>query len=143
MIHARFYLRSPRRDCGFSSNSRVDTAVEILALRQQVAMLKRRRQRPALRQLWPRWSDALIIAKPETIVRWHRRGFRLHWRWRSQALDIENRRAMKTCVSILQPSAMKEVLTAHSHQNWPKLARLGLSRVTGGFRDQAWRAFSF
>src|SRR5688572_15370589 len=75
--------------------SRVDTAVEILALRQQVAVLKRRRQRPALncfdrffwttlRQLWPRWSDALIMVKPETIVRWHRRGFRLYWRWRSR-----------------------------------------------------------
>jgi hypothetical protein len=75
--------------------SRVDTSLEILALRQQVAVLKRRRPRPALngfdrlfwttlRQLWPRWSDVLIIVKPETVVGWHRRGFRLYWRWRSR-----------------------------------------------------------
>src|SRR5262245_28441955 len=38
----------------------------------------------ALRLWWPRWSDALIIVKPETVVRWHRAGFRLYWRWRSR-----------------------------------------------------------
>src|SRR5215831_3627758 len=41
--------------------SRGDTALEILALRQQVAVLK-----------------------PETVVGWHRAGFRLYWRWRSR-----------------------------------------------------------
>jgi hypothetical protein len=29
-----------------------------------------------------RWSNVLIIVKPETVVRWHRAGFRLYWRWR-------------------------------------------------------------
>jgi hypothetical protein len=38
----------------------------------------------ALRQLWPRWSDVLAIVKPETVVGWHRAGFRLYWRWRSR-----------------------------------------------------------
>ena len=72
--------------------SRSDTALEVLALRQQVAVLKRQRPRPTLtrldrffwttlRQLWPRWSDVLLIVKPETVVRWHRAGFRLYWRW--------------------------------------------------------------
>ena len=75
--------------------SRSDTALEILALRQQVAVLKRKRPRPTLnsrdrlfwttlRRLWSRWSDALIIVKPETVVGWHRAGFRLYWRWRSR-----------------------------------------------------------
>ena len=75
--------------------SRSDTALEVLALRQQVAVLKRQRPRPTLtrldrffwttlRQLWPRWSDVLLIVKPETVVRWHRAGFRLYWRWRSR-----------------------------------------------------------
>jgi putative transposase len=60
-----------------------------------VAVLKRKRPRPrlnrldrlfwtTLRQLWPRWSNALVIVKPETVVRWHRAGFRLYWRWRSR-----------------------------------------------------------
>src|SRR6202045_234294 len=75
--------------------SRSDTALEVLALRQQVAVLKRQRPRPTstrldrffwtpLRHLWPRWSDVLLIVRPETVVRWHRAGFRLFWRWRSR-----------------------------------------------------------
>jgi hypothetical protein len=75
--------------------SRSDTALEVLALRQQVAVLKRRRPRPVLnsldrlfwttlRRYWPRWSDLLVIVKPETVVAWHRAGFRLYWRWRSR-----------------------------------------------------------
>ena len=71
--------------------SRTDAALEVLALRQQVAVLKRQRPRPmltrldrffwtTLRRLWPRWSDVLLIVKPETVVRWHRAGFRLYWR---------------------------------------------------------------
>jgi hypothetical protein len=74
---------------------RADLALEVLALRQQVAVFKRKRPRPALhgldrlfwtilRQIWPRWSDVLLIVKPETVVRWHRAGFRLFWRWRSR-----------------------------------------------------------
>jgi transposase InsO family protein len=73
--------------------SRTDAALEVLALRQQVAVLKRRRPRPplnpldrlfwtVLRQTWARWKDALVIVKPETVVGWHRAGFRLYWRWR-------------------------------------------------------------
>src|ERR1700686_3113196 len=63
--------------------SRSDIALEALALRQQVAVLKRQRPRPTLtrfdrffwttlRDLWPRWSDVLLIVKPETVVRRHR-----------------------------------------------------------------------
>jgi transposase InsO family protein len=33
--------------------------------------------------LWSRWADVLVIIKPETVVGWHRAGFRLYWRWRS------------------------------------------------------------
>jgi len=75
--------------------NRVDTSLEVLALRQQVAVLKRKRPRPslnrldrffwtALRNIWPRWSDVLVIVKPDTVVGWHRAGFRLYWRWRSR-----------------------------------------------------------
>jgi putative transposase len=75
--------------------SRTDTALEVLALRQQVAVLKRQRPRPklnwrarlfwtVLRGCWCRWADVLVIVKPETVVGWHRAGFRLYWRWRSR-----------------------------------------------------------
>ena len=75
--------------------SRSDTALEVLALRQQVAVLKRKRPRPVLnsldrlfwttlRHFWSRWTDVLVIVKPETVIGWHRAGFRLYWRWRSR-----------------------------------------------------------
>lgn len=75
--------------------SRGDTALEVLALRQQVAVLKRKRPRPplnsldrlfwsTLRRFWLGWTDVLLIVKPETVVAWHRAGFRLYWRWRSR-----------------------------------------------------------
>ncbi len=79
----------------FFCQSRSDTAMEVLALRQQVVVLKRKRPRPTLnswdrliwttlRHLWSHWSDVLVIVKPETVVAWHRAGFRLYWRWRSR-----------------------------------------------------------
>jgi len=37
-----------------------------------------------LRRCWSRWTEVLIIVKPETVVGWHRAGFRLYWRWRSR-----------------------------------------------------------
>jgi hypothetical protein len=75
--------------------SRSDTALEVLALRQQGAVLKRKRPRPTLnsldrlfwtilRRFWSRWTDVLVIVKPETVIGWHRAGFRLYWRWRSR-----------------------------------------------------------
>ena len=74
---------------------RTELALEILALRQQVAVLKRKHPRPklsridrlfwtALRSFWSRWAEVLLIVKPETVVGWHRAGFRLFWRWRSR-----------------------------------------------------------
>ena len=36
----------------------------------------------ALSRLWSRWADVLVILKPDTVVRWHRAGFRLFWRWK-------------------------------------------------------------
>src|SRR5229473_2730983 len=70
-------------------------ALEAAALRQQLAVWKRKQPRPrlhcldrlswiALRQLWSGWAEALIIVKSETVVSWHRAGFRLFWRWRSR-----------------------------------------------------------
>jgi transposase InsO family protein len=74
---------------------RAALVLENLALRQQLAVLKRTAPRPRLRQLdrvfwvvlsslWSRWRDLLVVVKPETVVAWHRAGFRLYWRWRSR-----------------------------------------------------------
>jgi putative transposase len=76
--------------------SRLTLAVENLALRQQLAVLNRTVKRPQLRErdllfwvmlsrLWKDWQEVLIIVKPNTVVKWHRQGFRLYWRWKSKA----------------------------------------------------------
>jgi hypothetical protein len=65
-----------------------DLLLENAALRQQVAALKKDNPRPTLsrfdrifwvclRRLWNKWKDALIIVTPETVVSWHRKGFKL------------------------------------------------------------------
>jgi len=71
--------------------SRNDQAIVELALRQQLATYAQTRPKPRLRPLdrtfwvalfrfWPRWKEVLVIVKPDTVVRWHRQGFRLYWR---------------------------------------------------------------
>ncbi len=75
---------------------RATLALENLALRQQLAVLRRSVKRPRLRprdrvfwillrRLCPDWRSHLILVKPDTVVRWHRRGFRLFWRWKSRS----------------------------------------------------------
>ena len=68
-----------------------------LRFRHQLAVLYR--QRPGHPQLfaldrllwiwlyrvWPQCLNVMVLVKPATIVRWHRQGFRLYWRWRSRS----------------------------------------------------------
>jgi len=68
---------------------------ELLVLRQQIIVLRRGRpSRTSLRaadkwvlgwlcRLFPNVRNALSIVRPETVVRWHRAGFRSYWRWKS------------------------------------------------------------
>ncbi len=75
--------------------SQASLALENLALRQQLAVLRRSVRRPRLRprdrifwvllkRLCEDWRAHLILVKPETVVGWHRRGFKLFWRWKSR-----------------------------------------------------------
>ena len=72
-----------------------DIALENLALRQQLAVFKRKCPRPRLRRMdrffwvwlfrsWKDWHRTLVIVRPETVVAWHRKGFRLFWSWISR-----------------------------------------------------------
>lgn len=79
-----------------SLRSRREPAAEILALRHQLAVLQRqgpkrpplgwtdRRLWVLLSRLWPNWRQAVQIVQPATVVRWHRRWWRLYWRWKSR-----------------------------------------------------------
>jgi len=75
--------------------ARTDLVLENLALRQQLALLRRRSKRPRvglldrvfwmwLSQWWVRWREALHVVQPQTVIRWHRRGFRAFWNWKSR-----------------------------------------------------------
>src|SRR5258708_1085478 len=99
--------------------SRVSRDAEILFLRQQLLVL--RRSAPArirlrntdrlilvwLYRLFPSLLDAAIIFKPETLVRWHRGGFRLFWRWKSR------RRAGRPAV----PTGIRSLVRQMSREN--------------------------
>ena len=77
------------------ARDRQDLLVENLLLRHQLAVALRSRPRPQLRtqdrSLWvlarrlcPAWRQHLVLVRPETVIRWHRRGWRLFWAWRSR-----------------------------------------------------------
>lgn len=78
-----------------SFRSRRDLLLENLALRQQLVVLAAKRPRPRmtasdrmfwvlLKQFWSCWKRPLILVQPETVVRWHKAGFRWYWAWRSR-----------------------------------------------------------
>jgi putative transposase len=76
--------------------SRAALQLEVLALRHQLHVLERSRSRrlgltraDRLLWVWPSrvwtdWRTVLVIVKPETVIAWHRRGFRMFWAWKSR-----------------------------------------------------------
>ena len=73
-------------------------ALENMALRQQLAVYHRSVTRPVIRmqdrifwvlmsRVWSSWRETLVIVRPETVIRWHRLGFRLYWRWKCRGAE--------------------------------------------------------
>jgi hypothetical protein len=76
--------------------SRAQLAAENLFLRKQLALYQERQVKPrrandATRitlvalSAFIEWQRLLTIVRPETLIGWHRKGFRLWWRWKSRA----------------------------------------------------------
>jgi putative transposase len=72
-----------------------DVALENLVLRHQLQVALRSNPTPPLRnpdrilwtwlrRIWPLWRDHLLVVKPETVIHWHRKGWRLYWSWKSR-----------------------------------------------------------
>ena len=94
--------------------SRASLQLEVLALRQQLSLVADRDRKRLnfhrserifwvwLYCLWPSCLQTLKIFKPDTLVRWHRNGFRLYWTWKSRprqgrpAIDPEVRKLIRT-----------------------------------------------
>ena len=75
--------------------SRRELALENIVLRHQLQVALRTNPTPRLRpldrvlwvwidRLWPASRRHLLIVRPETVLRWHRKGWRLYWTWRSR-----------------------------------------------------------
>ncbi len=93
--------------------NRTELAAENLALRQQLAILQHKSKRPRLRKrdrifwvwlfrFWTNWRSCLAIVRPETVIHWHKQGFKLYWRWKSRPgkvgrpkIDAEIRRLIR------------------------------------------------
>jgi hypothetical protein len=86
----------------FTRRARLEA--ENLLLRQQLVVLRRKSPMRVrlynidrlllvwLYRLYPSLLDAIIIVQPETVLRWHRRGFRAYWRWKSRHVGGRPRR---------------------------------------------------
>jgi transposase InsO family protein len=81
---------------------RHDLILENLALRQQILVLQRTNPKPPfrnrdrafwvlLRQLWDGWRRPLRLVQPETVIKWHRKSWRMWWRWKSKPLQQPGR----------------------------------------------------
>ncbi len=92
--------------------SRQALLLENLALRQQLTVFQRRHPRPRLgafdklfwvfaRRFWSGWKNALMVVTPETVLRWHRAGFRLYWSLPSGARRRVERKQLSKEVSNL------------------------------------------
>lgn len=138
-----------------------EIALENLALRQQLTVLKRRCPRPRLRKAdrlfwlclsrtWKDWRRALIIVKPGTVVSWHRQGFRLFWSWISRRKGIGRPEAGREMRDLIRKMAAANPLWGAPRIHG-ELLKLGIaisertvSRLMPKNRkppSQTWRAF--
>ena len=93
--------------------SREELIAENTLLRQQLLVAARSVKKPRftgyegtllviLARLVPRWRDALLVVKPDTILRWHREGFRLFWRARSRPPEVSAPRVSPETVDLIR-----------------------------------------
>jgi hypothetical protein len=96
---------------------------EIIALRHQVVVLQRTQNKKRLilhradrwvwvwlSQLWSGWRSALIIVKPETVIRWHRQGFRWYWTWKVRHGQTGRPRVSKKARDLIRTMSQMNVL---------------------------------
>jgi hypothetical protein len=89
-------LRSYLSFCLSLFKSHTQLQLEIVFLRKQLDILARTSAKPRLGPsdrfffsilsgIFNSWKGSLLILKPETVIRWHKEGFRLHWKWKSRS----------------------------------------------------------
>jgi putative transposase len=97
------------------AKNKSELVAENALLRQQLIVLRRQVKRPActstdrmilvlLARIVRSWKQALIIVQPETLLRWHRQGFKLFWKYTSRAASLTPRLSQET-VALIQEMA--------------------------------------
>src|SRR5947208_5295735 len=122
-----------------------DLALENLAPRQQLALLRRRSKRPQFalldRLLWvwlqpvAGWRDELHVLRPETVIRWSRQGFRAFWTWKSRRGRGSTTYRLGDCPACPDHGARQSVLGRAANprrtaQAWGSTFRSGPLRVS-------------
>jgi len=142
---------------------RASLVAENLCLRQQLLVLQRGRRRPRLnnadRRFWilasrwiPDWWSSLLIVKPETVLGWHRKGWRAYWRWRSSPRGKCGRRRIALELRALIRRMASENQLWGQRRIQAELARLGFNvsartvakytrRPYDGLPSPGWRTF--
>jgi hypothetical protein len=98
-----------------------DLALENLALRQQLVLLRRRSKRPQFGRLdrlfwvwlsrqWAGWREALHVVRPQTVIRWHRQGFRAFWTWKSRRGRVGRPRVSRELADFVRTMALANPL---------------------------------
>lgn len=138
-------------------------AAENIVLRQQLAVLKRTNRQPKIKtidrifwilfsRIWSSWRDSLVIVQPDTVVRWHKRGFKQFWKYKSK---VKGRGRPKSNIELR--TLIKKMALANPSWGAPRihgeLLRLGFEisertvsslmpkRPPGKKQSQNWRTF--
>jgi len=137
--------------------------IENLALRQQLAIMKQHVKRPKIRnqdrifwvflsRFWKDWKSVLIVVKPETVIRWHRKGFKLFWTFKSRKRGAGRPSIAPETRKLIQDMAMANPLWGAPRIHG-ELMKLGIdvhertvSKIikrirTGKPPSQLWRTF--
>jgi putative transposase len=144
--------------------SRAELVTENALLRQQLIVASRAVKRPAFRvherglivllaRLHRQWRDALLLVRPETVLRWHREGFRLFWRRKSRSSGPREARLAPAVVALIHRMANENRLWGAERMRG-ELLKLGVrvakrtiqrylqgARPEGPGGSQTWRTF--
>ena len=113
--------------------SRLVLQTEILALRHQIIVLKRSTKRPKIRfwdrflwigflRFWTKWRSVLVIVKPETVIAWHHKGFRMFWTWKCRRSKCGRPRI---------PKEVRDLIRTMSKNNATYVKRADMWSVVG------------
>jgi putative transposase len=160
-------MATPRRGAlpvaGSELRPRIALGLEMIALRHQIAVLKRSRsRRPCFRRSdrllwillsrwWPGWRESLMTVQPETVLRWRRNSWFVLWRYRTRGRWRGGRPRVSIEVRHLIAQMAGENFLWGAPRVHGELLKLGLTvsqatvshymPVSGARPRQSWRSF--